>query len=139
MFDLLSFSENKREGVKQPLTSRARIQNSEFRIQEPGARSQEPGARSQESGAGGICGPKFPRLSSIARNMAQRANRTQAGSLAGIWTFAGGHVGEFSPRRSYVQTPGTFQSRMMRQITSSFCAQTINQQIVSKNLIFQLR
>jgi hypothetical protein len=40
MFDLLSFSENKREGVKQPLTSRS--QNSEFRIQEPGARSREP-------------------------------------------------------------------------------------------------
>jgi hypothetical protein len=45
MFDLLSFSENKREGVKQPLTSRS--QNSEFRIQNSEFRSQEPGAGSR--------------------------------------------------------------------------------------------
>ena len=38
MFDLLSFSENKREGVKQPLTGRS--QNSEFRSQESGAGSR---------------------------------------------------------------------------------------------------
>ena len=90
MFDLSSFSKTGREGVKQPLTGQE-TGESEFR-------------RSQEPGAGGIRGQNYPRLSSIAPgNIAQRANRTQAGSLAGVWTFTGGHVGEFAPRRSYGQ------------------------------------
>jgi hypothetical protein len=62
---------------------------------------QEPGARSRAVSAVEIA--RDYHLLPLETWLKVRAE-IQAGSLAGVWTFPGGHVGEFLPRRSYGQS-----------------------------------